>query len=907
VGRERELAGLAAVLRDDRLITLHGPGGAGKTRLAIELADRGHGEVLFGDLGRLAPGTDVWGPLAQLTGAQSAPGEPTSDAVERALRDQALLLVLDNCEHVLPGAREVATQLLATCDAVTLLVTSREPLGLASETVWPVPPLSLPPEAADLAETVAHDAARLFTERAARALPGFRLRDEHAAAVGRICRRLDGIPLAIELAAARVNVLGPEDIAERLDDRFALLARADPALPPRQRTLRALVDWSYELLTGPERLLLARLAVFAGGFEPDAVEQVATGGMVERREVIDLLGGLVDKALVARGERSARSRLRLHETIREYAAERLAAGDDAEVVRRRHLEWCRELAATLDDTWLGAGGDAQFERARAEEDNVRAALAWGLGSGRAEAALELAWRFGNFWGTLGRPDEARVWLERGLEATAGAQPSVDRARALTRAGTYWEAIGDWARARSRHEASLAMGIAVDDAVREGVALLALADVDRATGRLADARSRAEEGLRAIEPTGDRERVRWLVEALGRIDLAGGDAAAARERFAASRAEAVALGNATSLAWTTRLLGEAEREAGDRVAARMHLEEALGLARRRHDREAEAVARLSLGRLELAAGAMAEAHTQLTDALRLAERAGTRPVALDCMEALAELHASIAAGSHTDRAAAETAAALLGAVAALREALGTPPEPRERARLARLDAELEEALGPEPYAAVQGTGRAGSWADAVDAAMRAPAPTRQPAPGEPIEVLLHRDGDIWALSRRGCEVHLRDSKGLHYLAALIAAAGRDVHVLELAGSPVDERGAELLDDAARAAYRARLAELEEELDEARRFADPERAALLDDERGALFAELRGAVGLGGRARSTSSSAERARKAVTNRLRDALARVEREDPELAAHLRGSLRMGSACAYRPEPHSRWSLHVA
>ena len=409
-------------------------------------------------------------------------------------------------------------------------------------------------------------------------------------AVARICHRLDGIPLAIELAAARVTVLGPEEIAERLDDRFRLLAHDDPARPSRQRTLRALVDWSYRLLAPAEQQLLAQLSVFAGGFELDAVEAVCRAD----GQLIDLLGELVDKALVARGERDGHARLRLHETIREYAVDRL---DDAEPVAARHLDWCRAMMAAADDALTGSSSTAWPDRARAELDNVRKAEDWGLAAGRAADALDLAWRSANFMQLWGLAEQCANWLARGLEATRDAPPSVDRARALVRTGDMLASRGRWSRAREYFEASLALGTELGDPARRAIALLSLADADCAQGALEPARRAAEEGLRTIRATGDRERTRWLVEMLGIIDLAAGDAAAARERFEASRAEAVALGKESLLAVTTQLLGEAEREDGDRIGARMHLEEALALATRHGERLAEGEALLSLGRLD----------------------------------------------------------------------------------------------------------------------------------------------------------------------------------------------------------------------------------------------------------------------------------------------------------------------
>jgi hypothetical protein len=272
-------------------------------------------------------------------------------------------------------------------------------------------------------------------------------------------------------------------------------------------------------------------------------------------------------------------------------------------------------------------------------------------------------------------------------------------------------------------------------------------------------------------------------------------------------------------------------------------------------------------------------SRLAAALRVAEHAGVRPLALNCLDALAQARA--------ERGDAHAAATLFGAVTAFRETLATPPAPREHARLDRLRARLEQALGAEPFAAAFGAGRARAWPEAVADALRAPAAA--PPVGQ---VVLRREDDVWAITSGGRRVRLRDSKGLQYLATLIAAPGHDHHVLELAGSALDEPAPAALDDAARAAYRHRLAELEEEIDEAERFADPERVARLHGERDALYSELRSAIGLGGRPRAGGST-ERARKAVTNRLRDAVARIEREDAELAAHLRASVHTGILCA--------------
>ncbi|HYQ35101.1 MAG TPA: adenylate/guanylate cyclase domain-containing protein, partial [Mycobacterium sp.] len=368
VGRGAQMTALEKLLVDNRLVTLTGAGGAGKTRLAVEIAARIAAEfgdgVWYVDLAPVTGADVVPVAAARALGLPDQPGRSTMDTLLRFVRDRQMLVVLDNCEHLLDASAELVVALLGAAPGLTVLATSREPIGVAGEVSWRVPSLSL-----------ADEAIELFVDRARRARPDFAVDNDNAAAVGEVCRRLDGMPLAIELAAARVRALSLAEILEGLHDRFRLLTGGARTAVRRQQTLRASVDWSHALLTEPERVLLRRLAVFLGGFDLDAAQAVGGSGAVERYQVLDQLTLLVDKSLVVAENTEGRMRYRLLETVRQYALEKLGESGEADAVRARHRDYYTTLAAQRD-----APADRDYEqlieRAETEIDNLRAAFLW---------------------------------------------------------------------------------------------------------------------------------------------------------------------------------------------------------------------------------------------------------------------------------------------------------------------------------------------------------------------------------------------------------------------------------------------------------------------------------------------------------------------------------------------------
>jgi predicted ATPase len=903
VGRAEELRRLDGMVAGGRLVTIHGPGGAGKTRLALEAAARAAERfpdgVRFADLAGLHEPELVPRTVAAAAQVRERPGQEALASLTDGLRTRRVLLILDNCEHLLDACRRVAAALLAACPTVAVLATSREPLALPAETVLPVPPMGIPPEDAVPATALeTYDASLLFLARAERAVPGLVVSPSDAPVVARICRRLDGLPLAIELAASRRKVLSVAEIDERLADRFRLLRRpADDDAPARQRTLRAAIDWSYALLEEPERRLLQRLSVFAGGFGLDAVEEVCAGDGIDEEALLDLLAGLVDKSLVVRGEHARRARHRLLDSIGAFAAERCAEQEDLERLRARHFGHYLAMAARADEELRGPRQAEWLPRMDAEQDNFRAALRWGISAADPTPTLDLIWLLQLYWTWRGNFSESRRWFDEAMARAAGAPPSVNRARALARWGELAELTGDYGAARSRYEQSLAVGRAIGDPTRIGTALLGLGEVALVKGDLGRARPLLDDSLVEYRTAGDRERARWPLDALAELALAEGDAAAGGKLLELSLSEARELGNELGVGEANLRLARVARARGDLTAARARCEEALGLARRLGERSLEGDGLTTLSHLQLDLGQARPALDAARSAVRVEEETGRRLGMLAALEAVAA--AMVTAGRP------RPGARLYGAAAALRERLGTPALGPESTLHQRRREQARAELGEQRFAREWGRGRALSWEQAASLALDDAEAAPPPPPAAPSMVL---EGDVWTLSYEGEAVRLRDSRGLRFIATLLADPGRELHVLDLAapaaGRAVSGDAGAAIDPAARDAYRRRVEELRGVIDDAQAGGDPERAARAREELEFIARELAAAYGLRGTARRLDDPAERARKAVTNRIRDSLARIEAGQPALGRHLKASIRTGSFCSYQPERPVAWDV---
>jgi predicted ATPase/transcriptional regulator with XRE-family HTH domain len=447
IGREREQAEVVALLGRVRLLTLTGSGGVGKTRLALvvagDLVDQYPAGVWLVELAALAEPGLVPGTAAQILGVREEVGRPLTASIADHLKEKRLLLVLDNCEHLVAACAALASALLRTCPHLHILATSREALEVAGEHRYRVPSLPVPdlthlPPPERLVESAA---VALFLARAQERRADFALTAQNAQAVAQVCVRLDGIPLAMELAAARVDSLSVEGIAARLDNRFRLLTGGARDALPRQRTLRATLDWSYDLLSEPEQALLDRLAVFAGGWTLAAAEAVCVGEGVEGWEVLDLLGSLVNKSLVQTEEAGGEVRYELLETVRQYGQERLAVAGGAAAVRDRHLAWCLALAEKAAPHLTGPEQGGWLTRLETEHDNLRAALVSARETGADELGLRLAAALSHFWYIRSYCSEGRGWLEAALARGGSAWPTA-RARALNGAGNLARQQGD---------------------------------------------------------------------------------------------------------------------------------------------------------------------------------------------------------------------------------------------------------------------------------------------------------------------------------------------------------------------------------------------------------------------------------------------------------------------------------
>jgi non-specific serine/threonine protein kinase len=644
VGRLAELAELRQLLSTARLLTLIGPGGCGKTRLAAQIAadltTQFADGVWWCDLVSVADPAYVPQAVAVALRLSDLAGRQPLDMLTEALRERRLLLVLDNCEHLLAACAALAHTLLVACTDVTILATSLQPLGLAQEQVWPTPPLELPPDrpGPDALEAIQRcDSSRLFVERAREALPGFTPDATNAAVVATICRQLDGLPLALELAAARVRLLTVEQIAARLDDAFRLLTRGTPAHSPRHQALRATLDWAYQFLTAPEQVLLRRLSAFAGPFTLDTVEHICDELRMKNEEIrspesknfspfsilhssfstLDLLSNLIDKSFVSplpRGDQRE-ARYRLLEPVRQYAREKLEESGEASTIRTRLLEWAVMVAEQAQSKLGGPEQADWLTRLDAEQDNLRAALGWVRTSRAVEQGLRLASALWFFWLMRGQLAEGRGWLTELLASDAGlsqAHATPLRARALYCAAALAFRQGDYQHAEQLAADSLNLQRELDDAAGLSTALNLLAILSTERGDHDRAAQLHEEAQKLRRALNDLVGLSSSLINLGVIARSQGNYQRAVELYEEALAIKRRVGDKTNTALALNNLAEIAVFQGDYPRAAILSEESLAISREIDNKNGVAAALNNLGAAARQLGNLNRAESLFTE-------------------------------------------------------------------------------------------------------------------------------------------------------------------------------------------------------------------------------------------------------------------------------------------------------
>ena len=780
VGREREMVEIKRELAMTRLLTLTGAGGSGKTRLALEVARDLDGAYPDGvwlvELAPLSEGALVPQAVAQALGVQEHPGRPLSDVLVDAVRRQEMLLVMDNCEHLIEAAAHLIDTFLDACPHLRILATSREPLGTVGEVNWLVSPLSVPStqRVPTIEHLDAHEATRLFVQRASAKRSNFLLRPENALAVANICRRLDGLPLAIELAAARVGALSVEQLSERLANSLGLLTGGARTVVPRQRTLKATLDWSHELLGEQERALFRRLSTFMGGWTLEAAYAVGAGEGVSEDDVVDLLSALVDKSLVMTEAVEDRGiRYRMLEPVRQYALEKVKGTEEIETIKRRYAAFFLGLAEEAALAFPGPQEIGWAIRLEDDHDNLRRALSWSLESGEdtvlgLRIASALAW----FWRGHGHLGEGVRWLEKALSEDDGAAPTA-RAGALHGLGIMLEDWSDLARSEAAFEEALALYEKHGDAGRVAQCLATLGWTAILRGDSARAKAFFDQSLVSGQSVENRRDIPRILSGLAAAAFGGGDLERARglweEAATLHRLQGESLGVAAVLAE----MGYSELALGNQERAKALLEETLAMGRKLNNKQTVGGSLLCLGIAAVLGGDPERAETLLKDSLAINRELESKADIAEGLEGLAEVATVLSQHAR--------AARLWGSAATLRQ-VSRPwvstermlHEPQLAAARSRLDEATWEAAFTE--------GKTMGLEEAVEYALSEEEPLAStPAPQQPSPdqgpTLTDREEEVAVLVGRGitnrqiaAELHLSEHTAATHVRRILKKLG-----------------------------------------------------------------------------------------------------------------------------------------
>lgn len=678
IGREKEQSDLIGLIAKHRLVTLTGSGGVGKTRLAIKvvagISKRFPDGVWFLDLAPLNDPELMPNTLAGLLGLRESKDVSITTTLINYFHLRTALVIFDNCEHLVEACAQLAHSLLTSCESLSILATSREALRVSGEISYRVPSLEIPvlefEQATEALEEI--ESVRLFADRAAAAKQDFVVVAPNALTVAQICQRLDGVPLAIELAAAWVNVLPVEKILNRLTDRFHFLRSNLRMTVARHQTLRGTIEWSYDLLPEPERTLLRQVSIFVGGFSLQAAEVICADKGLKQEDVLEQLQGLVDKSLVnvEHGNSSTDTRYRLLETIREYGFEKLREAGEDNQIRTRHLEFFVQLVEQAKDRLRSSEQELALRELDAEYGNLRSALEWAMESDPVRA-LQLSADMGRFWEARGYIREGRVAIEKALGKALTASNEL-RARGLYWVSGFADREGDYAKAKAAIEESLQLSRKSED--KEGIAsaLLVLANVVWVQGDFAAAEATYEELIAHYQELGDKHALAVVLTNLGNAVIRTGDYAAARRYEEESVAIFRELEDHRSLVMALNNLGVVAEEQGDRDAARRFYEECISLSRQLGEKTFIVYALNGLGHVLCLQGDLSLAWRYYRESLLLAEQTAEKRMIAYGLEGFAKV--AIRLGTM------ETAVRLIGAANSLRQEIGAPLDPAEQAEL-----------------------------------------------------------------------------------------------------------------------------------------------------------------------------------------------------------------------------------